>query len=477
MSSRLIVPVILSGGAGTRLWPASREAYPKQFLPLIGERSTFGGTLERVSDRAIFADPIIVTAEDFRFLVADQLSRAGMAGRIVLEPMRRDSGPAIAVAAALAETVDPEAVLLVLAADHLVTDARAFAQTATAGLAAAEAGALVTFGIQPTHPATNYGYILPGDAMDGQVRMVAAFVEKPDQEKARGFLAEGYLWNSGNFLFRADVFLAELARFEPAIAEAARTVAASIDVDKVGDLSFERISRDAFAASPSKSVDYAVMERTDRAAVIKADYAWSDLGSWDALWAMSDKDAEGNAVRGEVSLVETRNSYVASDDLHTAVIGLEDIAVIATKDAVLVAKRSVASELKNLVASLRASEGTRRLADEHRKVLRPWGSYESIDRGERFQVKRIVVTPGARLSLQKHFHRAEHWIVVKGTATVEVDAEIKTVRENENVYIPLGAWHRLTNEGKIPLELIEVQSGSYLGEDDIVRSQDDYKRV
>ena len=474
---RLIVPVILSGGAGTRLWPASREAYPKQFLPLLGARSTFEETLARVSDRTIFADPIIVTGEDFRFLVADQLSRAGTAGRIVLEPMRRDSGPAIAVAAELAAAADPEAVLLVLAADHLVTDAGAFAATAAAGLAAAEAGALVTFGITPSHPATGYGYIRPGDLMDGRVRMVAAFVEKPDEETATRFLAEGYLWNSGNFLFRADVFLAELASFEPAIAAAANAVASTIAVDQVGNLSFERIDRDAFAASPAKSVDYAVMERTDRAAVIAADYAWSDLGSWDALWALADKDEAGNAVRGAVSLAGTRNSYVASDDVHTAVIGLDDVAVVATKDAVLVAKRSVAGELKTLVADLRASDDTRRLADEHRKVLRPWGSYESVDRGERFQVKRIVVKPGARLSLQKHFHRAEHWIVVKGTATVEVDAETKIVRENENVYIPLGAWHRLANEGKIPLELIEVQSGSYLGEDDIVRSQDDYKRV
>lgn len=474
---RLIVPVILSGGAGTRLWPASREAYPKQFLPLLGARSTFEETLARVSDRTIFADPIIVTGEDFRFLVADQLSRAGTAGRIVLEPMRRDSGPAIAVAAELAAAADPEAVLLVLAADHLVTDAGAFAATAAAGLAAAEAGALVTFGITPSHPATGYGYIRPGDLMDGRVRMVAAFVEKPDEETATRFLAEGYLWNSGNFLFRADVFLAELAGFEPAIAAAAKAVASTIAVDQVGNLSFERIDRDAFAASPAKSVDYAVMERTDRAAVIAADYAWSDLGSWDALWAMAEKDEAGNAVRGAVSLAGTRNSYVASDDVHTAVIGLDDVAVVATKDAVLVARRSVAGELKTLVADLRASDDTRRLADEHRKVLRPWGSYESVDRGERFQVKRIVVKPGARLSLQKHFHRAEHWIVVKGTATVEVDAETKIVRENENVYIPLGAWHRLANEGKIPLELIEVQSGGYLGEDDIVRSQDDYKRV
>jgi mannose-1-phosphate guanylyltransferase/mannose-6-phosphate isomerase len=387
------------------------------------------------------------------------------------------SGPAIAVAAELIVRADPDAVMLVLAADHLVSDAAAFAATAQAGLAAAEAGALVTFGIKPTNPATGYGYIRPGDMMDGRVRMVAAFVEKPDEDRARTFVAEGYLWNSGNFLFRADVFLSELARFEPEIAAAAKAVAGSIAVDKAGNVTFERIDREAFAASPAKSVDYAVMERTDRAAVIEADYAWSDLGSWEALWDMADKDAAGNAVRGAVSLSGTRNSYVASDDIHTAVIGLDDVAVVATKDAVLVAKRSVAAELKGLVADLRQAPETRRLADEHRQVLRPWGSYESVDRGERFQVKRIVVKPGARLSLQKHFHRAEHWIVVKGTATVEVDGSSRIVRENESAYIPLGAWHRLSNEGKIQLELIEVQSGSYLGEDDIVRSEDDYKRV
>lgn len=473
-----IVPVILSGGAGTRLWPASREAYPKQFLPLLGERSTFEETLARVGDPAIFADPMIVTGEDFRFLVADQLTRANRSGRIILEPMRRDSGPAIAVAAELLSRSDPDTVMLVLAADHLVTDTQAFAATVQAGLAAAEAGALVTFGIRPSYPATGYGYIRPGDVMDGSVRMVAAFIEKPDQEKAEAFVAENYLWNSGNFLFRADVFLSELARFEPEIAAAATAVAGAMAIDQAGNVTFERMDREAFAASPAKSVDYAVMERTDRAAVLQADYAWSDLGSWDALWDASAKDEAGNAVRGSVSLLGTRNSYVASEDAHTAVVGLDDVVVVTTKDAVLVAQRSVAGELKTLVGTLRAGDTERRrLAEEHRQVLRPWGSYESIDRGDRFQVKRIVVTPGARLSLQKHFHRAEHWIVVKGTATVEVDEVTKIVRENENVYIPLGAWHRLTNEGKIPLELIEVQSGSYLGEDDIVRSQDDYKRV
>jgi mannose-1-phosphate guanylyltransferase / mannose-6-phosphate isomerase len=472
-----IVPVILSGGAGTRLWPASREAYPKQFLPLLGDRSTFEDTLARISDRSVFADPVVVTGEDFRFLVADQLARAGASGRIILEPTRRDSAPAIAVAAELIRARDPDAVMLVLAADHLVTDKAAFAETVRLGLDAALAGALVAFGITPTYPATGYGYIRPGDMMDGKVRMVASFIEKPDEERAADFVRAGYLWNSGNFLFRADVLLGELARFEPDIAAAAAKAAAAVVVDQAGGISFERLDPALFAASPSKSIDYAVMERTDRAAVVAADYAWSDLGSWNSLWELSSKDAEGNAVRGKVSLAGTRNSYVASDDIHTAVVGLEDIAVITTKDAVLVARRGIANELKGLVAELRSGAATRSLADEHTRVLRPWGSYEGVDRGQRFQVKRIVVKPDARLSLQKHFHRAEHWIVVTGTATVEVDGASKIVRENESVYIPLGAWHRLSNQGKIDLELIEVQSGSYLGEDDIVRSEDDYKRV
>lgn len=472
-----IVPVILSGGAGTRLWPASREAYPKQFLPLLAGRSTFEDTLARVSDPATFTDPLIVTGEDFRFLVADQLARAGRSGRIVLEPMRRDSGPAIAVAAELAVRDNPDAVLLVLAADHLVADTGAFAETARAGLAAAMAGGIVTFGIRPTHPATGYGYVRPGAPMDGRVHMVEAFVEKPDAETAARFIADGYLWNSGNFLFRADVFLAELKRLEPDMAAIASQVAGAVVRDEAGGVSFERIDKELFARSPAKSVDYAVMEHTDRAAVIAAGYGWSDLGSWNALWEMADKDAAGNAVSGEARLIDTRNAYVSSEGLFTAVIGLDNVAVVTTKDAVLVARRDVAAELKALVGDLRSDPARRGLADEHRRVLRPWGSYEGVDRGDRFQVKRIVVKQGARLSLQKHFHRAEHWIVVKGTATVEVDDTVRILRENESVYIPLGAWHRLSNEGRIPLELIEVQSGSYLGEDDIVRSQDDYRRA
>ena len=474
---KAIIPVILSGGAGTRLWPSSRESYPKQFLPLLGKSSTFSETLARVSDTEVFAAPLIVTGEDLRFLVADQLATAGIPGRILLEPMRRDSAPAIAVAAEIAVAQDPDAVLLVLAADHLVTDRAAFVGTVRAGLEAAEMGAIVTFGIAPTSPATGYGYIQPGDVLDGRVRRVASFIEKPDLASAERFVADGYFWNSGNFLFRADVFLGELAKFEPEIAVAAAKAAASMTVDTLSNISFERIDKETFAASPSKSVDYAVMEKTDRAAVIAADYDWSDLGSWESLWAASPKDDQGNVSQGAVTLLDTKNSYVASDHLHTAVVGLSDVTVVTTKDAVLVARRDVAGQLKTLVTTLRSSADTRRFADEHTRVLRPWGSYESLNLGDRFQVKHIVVKPGRRLSLQKHFHRAEHWIVVRGTATVEINDAKHMVGENQNVYIPLGAWHRLTNEGRIDLELIEVQSGSYLGEDDIVRSQDDYARA
>lgn len=472
-----IVPVILSGGAGTRLWPSSRESYPKQFLPLLDGASTFAATLARVSDKAVFTEPMIVTGEDFRFLVADQLARSGARGRVVLEPTRRDSGPAIAVAAELALAIDPDAMLLVLAADHLVDDAAKFVETVVTGREAADLGAIVTFGVKPTKPATGYGYIRPGTAIDERVARVAAFIEKPDETRAGEFVAAGYLWNSGNFLFRADVFLAELAAFEPVMAEVAKSVAASMAVETLSGVAFERIDREVFERSPRKSVDYAVMEKTERSAVVVADYAWSDLGSWDALWEASPKDEAGNAVRGAVTLSGTTNSYVASEDIHTAVIGLDGVAVITTKDAVLIAPRSVASELKPLVAALGARPETKTLAESHTKVLRPWGSYESLDMGDRFQVKRIIVKPGARLSLQKHMHRSEHWVVVRGTATVTIDAVEKVLRENESCYIPLGAVHRMANDGKIDLEIIEVQSGSYLGEDDIIRLSDDYKRA
>ena len=472
--TRKILPVILCGGAGTRLWPRSREGFPKQFLPLLGSTSTFEETLRRVGDKAIFDNPMIVTSEAFRFIVSDQMHRNGVEGRIVLEPMRRDSGPAIAAAAEMAHAVHPETVLLILAADHAVKEADLFVSTVLDGLKAAEMGAIVTFGITPTHPATGYGYINPGEALEGKVRRVAAFVEKPPVDKAMTLVEAGCLWNSGNFMFRADVFLAELARFEPAIASAVHEAVDAATIDATGHDRFERIDPSHFAASPSKSVDYAVMERTDRMAVVTATYHWSDLGSFEALWEASPKDEDNNAIRGDATLVGTTNSYVSSDGPHIAVVGLSDIAVVATDDAVLVARRDVSGDMKTLVTELRKTVPT--IVDDHSRVLRPWGWYQSVDRGERFQVKRLMVEPGKRLSLQKHLHRSEHWVVVRGTATVTVGETKTLLKENESIYIPLGAVHRLANEGMIPLELVEVQSGSYLGEDDIIRLADDFQR-
>jgi mannose-1-phosphate guanylyltransferase / mannose-6-phosphate isomerase len=465
----LISPVILCGGAGTRLWPLSREAFPKQFLPLVGAQSTFEQTLVRVADRTLFAEPIIVTAEPFRFIVRDQLARHGVEARVVLEPSRRDSGPAVGLAAELAQAADPRAVLYVMAADHLIEGRDRFEAAARRALALARDGHIVTFGVPPTQPATGYGYIRPGRALSDLGHAVEAFVEKPDAETAARYLEQGYLWNSGNFLFRADVFLDELRRFEPEMAAAVRRAAARV----TQDLGFERVEPEAFAAAPAKSVDYAVMERTERLAVVNADYAWSDLGGWEAIWEQGERDVDRNVAKGPVVLQDTRNSFVSSEGMLTAVSGLDGVCVVVTDDAVFVSRRD-APEMKRLVAAVRARDPAR--VDEHSRVLRPWGWYQSVDRGDRFQVKRICVKPGGRLSLQRHYHRSEHWVVVRGTAQVTVDDQIKVVRENESIYLPLGATHRLENPGKIPLELIEVQSGSYLGEDDIVRLQDDFGR-
>jgi mannose-1-phosphate guanylyltransferase/mannose-6-phosphate isomerase len=462
----------MCGGAGTRLWPVSRESMPKQFVPLVGERSTFQQTLMRISDPAMFARPIVITNTDFRFIVAEQLRDIGIAADIVLEPTRRDSGPAVAVAAVLAERRDPQAAVLVLAADHIVRKPEAFIEACRNAAAAVAKGRIVTFGIRPTAPATSYGYIRPGARLDGASALsVEAFVEKPDAATAARYVAENYLWNSGNFMFRADVMLDEITKFEPAMAEAARAAVAEL----TQDLDFQRLAPEPFARAPRKSIDYAVMERTKLAAIVQADMGWSDVGSWDAVWDNIEHDAAGNAVSGPAVLLDARNSLVRSDDgVLTAVIGLDNAIVIATGDAVLVASRDKAEQVKALVEQLKSQN--RREAVEHRRVYRPWGYYQGVDAGARYQVKRIVVTPGATLSLQKHFHRAEHWVVVKGTAEVTVGENVLTVHENESVYIPIGSLHRLANPGKIPLELIEVQVGSYLGEDDIVRVTDVYGR-
>ena len=468
-----LIPVIMCGGSGTRVWPESRESMPKQFIPLIGETSTFQAIVRILSDRAIFEEPIVVTNIDYRFRVAEQLQEIGAKGTIVLEPMRRDSGPAVAVAAVLASRVAPDSVVAVLAADHVFGDGAAFAALCREAGEAAAQGAIVTFGVKPDYPATGYGYIRPGEKLGatGKLRKVAAFVEKPDAATAERFVADGYLWNSGNFVFRADVMLEELKSFEPEMASAAEEAVARARED----LDFLVLDAESFAKAPKKSIDYAVMERTDKAAVILADVGWSDVGQWSTVWRLSEHDANGNALRGHAVALDTRNTLVRSSDQLTAVVGLDNMIVVTTHDAVLVADQSQADKVKQLVDTLKVQN--RREATEHKRSYRPWGYYQSIDEGARYQVKRIVVKPGGRLSLQKHFHRAEHWIVVRGTAEVTRNGEIHFVHENESIYLPIGCEHRMANPGKINLELIEVQTGSYLGEDDIVRIEDVYNRA
>lgn len=467
----LIVPTILCGGSGSRLWPASRDSYPKQFLALTGQESLFQDTLARVVGDG-FAKPIIVTGADYRFLVAEQARLRGQTVDIVLEPLRRDSCAAIAAAAELAVKRDPNAVLLVLAADHAMPDPDSFRAHVARGLPAAEAGRIVTFGIRPTAPATGYGYIQPGAELDGfaGVHAIAAFVEKPDRATAETYVASGHLWNSGNFLFSAQVFLDELAALQPDIAGPVKEA-----VEKAKrDLDFLRLDEAAFGRSISKSVDYAVMEKTTRAAVVPSDFAWSDIGAWNAIWELATKDADGNAGQGDAVFYASQNCYVHAPDVLTAVVGLKDVVVVTTRDAVLVADRARSEDVKKLVAEL--SKSGRKEAVEHLRAYRPWGALEAIDAGKRYQVKRITVNPGGKLSLQSHIHRSEHWVVVSGTARITVGEETRLLGENQSIYIPLGMKHRLENPGRIPLELIEVQSGAYLAEDDIIRHDDVYGR-
>jgi mannose-1-phosphate guanylyltransferase / mannose-6-phosphate isomerase len=465
-----IIPLIMCGGAGTRLWPASREVNPKQFLPLFGTRSTFQNTILRVSDAALFERPIVITNKAYRFMVLEQLAEIGREADVLLEPMRRDSGPAISAGAVFAQTRDKDAVVLALAADHVVRDTPAFVAACRQGLIAAQAGRIVTFGVEPERPATEYGYISPGEFISGDVRSVAKFVEKPDPATAAEYIKAGYLWNSGNFMFRASVLLDEYRNVD------ATSVAAVTDaVVKAGrDLGFVTLDEAAFASAKAISIDYAVMEKTSRAAVVPVACGWSDVGSWHAVWELSDKDSEGNAAQGTAVFEDSRNCNVSTDRALVALEGVDDLVVVATQDAVLVSRQKDANGLKRLVAKLKTVAP--QVTEEHLKVHRPWGSYQSVDNGERHQVKRIIVKPGGRLSLQKHHHRSEHWIVVRGAARVTVNELVKTVHENESIYIPIGSVHRLENPGKIQLELIEVQTGSYLGEDDIIRIEDDYQR-
>jgi len=476
-SSLPLVPVILSGGSGTRLWPMSRQLYPKQFIPLIGGQSLFQKTLERVAGLPGRESPITVCNEEHRFMAAEQLRRAGEDGALImLEPAGRNTAPAIAVAALEVLERHGDGVMLVLPADHIVNDRAAFHSAAIFGMKAAISAKLVTFGIVPDRPETGYGYIHEGDRLDiagaqETVHEVEAFVEKPDQQTARRYLDEGgYLWNSGMFMFLASRYLKELSVHAPGIFEACSTA----HQRRSRDLDFVRLEKAAFLESPSDSIDYAVMEKTEHAVVIPLDAGWNDVGSWHSLWEAEEHDEHENILIGDVIAEDCKGCYIHAGRRLVGAVGVSDLVIVETADAVLVVPRERSQEVRAIVDRLN-NEG-RGEAQLHRKVYRPWGSYESIDMEERFQAKRISVDPGHSLSLQMHHHRAEHWIVVKGTARVTRDNEVVLLSENESTYIPVGCNHRLENPGRIPLELIEVQSGSYLGEDDIVRFEDNYGR-
>lgn len=468
-----ILPVILAGGSGTRLWPLSRTNHAKQFLALDGATTMLQATLKRISALRC-APPIVICNENTRFLAAEQLRQIGQdQASIFLEPAGRNTAPAIALAAleVIAKGDDP--VLLVMPADHKIDDLRAFEATLETALLMGRADHLVTFGIKPTHPETGYGYIRSGAAISGGVAFeIDAFVEKPDLETAEHYIAtRGYFWNSGIFLFRASHYLAELEELRPDVLDACRAAYAG----KEHDLHFLRFNEAAFLACPDVSIDYAVMEKTSTSVVVPLDAGWSDIGTWSALWDASEKDGDGNCEIGDVLNLNGSGNYINAGSRLVAAVGLENMVVVETQDTVFVAPKSRVGEIKSLIAQMKAQK--RPEPDHHREVIRPWGKYDSIDTGKRYQVKRITVNPGAKLSVQKHHHRAEHWIVVHGSALVTKGEETILLSENQSTYIPLGTIHALENPGKIPLELIEVQSGSYLGEDDIVRFEDMYGRT
>ena len=464
-----LVPVILSGGSGTRLWPLSREAYPKQFLPLVGKETMLQETWRRVAGLTD-AGPVVVGNVDHRFMLAEQLREVGARPQaILLEPVGRNTAPAIAAAALEIVAGGGDALMLVLPSDHAIADVPAFHAAVRQAMPAAAEGRLVTFGVVPARPETGYGYIKA--ASDAGVSAVERFVEKPDLATAEAYLASGgYLWNSGMFLFRASRYLELLRTLAPDMLAACEHALR----DAQRDPDFVRLNADAFAACPADSIDYVVMEKTDAAAVIPLDAGWNDVGAWAALWEVSTQDAEGNAHHGDVVAIDCRNTYAYGERL-IALVGLEDVVVVETADAILVGHRDRVQQVKDVVARLKAEGRSHPVS--HRKVYRPWGAYDAIDRGERFQVKRIMVKPGGVLSLQMHHHRAEHWVVVSGTAKVTRGEETILLAENQSTYIPVGVAHRLENPGRLPLELIEVQSGSYLGEDDIVRFEDLYGRA
>lgn len=466
-----MIPVVLSGGSGTRLWPLSRSQYPKQFLPLVSAHTLLQETLLRLTGVAGLKSPLAVCNEDHRFMVAEQLWEINAKpAAIILEPVAKNTAPAITLAALKASEDD---ILLILPADHVITNIKAFHQAIAQAQILAARGFLVTFGIVPTEPETGYGYIKCDTQKQGAAAFkVAAFVEKPDLATAKNYLDSGdYFWNSGMFVFKAGCFLAELAKFDPAMLSVCREAlnAAQVDMD------FVRVDKAIFSTCPADSIDYAVMEKTDKAVVIPLDAGWNDIGSWSALWDVTKKDACGNAISGDVLTTDTENSFIYSDDKLVTVIGVRDLVVVNTKDALMIASKDKVQNVKHIVEQLKKSN--RKEVEIHRKIYRPWGHYDLVDEGDRHHTKRIVVKPGAKLSLQKHHHRAEHWVVVKGTALVSRGDESLLITENESTYIPVGMIHCLENPGVIPLEIVEVQSGSYLGEDDIVRFSDQYGRV
>ena len=467
----MLIPVLLSGGVGSRLWPVSREAHPKQFLPLASEASMLQDTLARTQGLDAAA-PVVVCNEEHRFMVAEQLREMAVnPDALILEPEGRNTAPAVALAALRALEADAESVLLVLPADHVITDPDAFVAAVAKALPQAQAGRLMTFGVVPTQPETGYGYIKCGEALADDLFDLEQFVEKPDAETAAAYLASGdYLWNSGMFLLNASTYMKELDAQAPAMAEQCRAAIATA----VRDMDFVRPDAAAFRACPSDSIDYAVMEKTALGGVVSLDCGWSDVGAWSALWDVGARDDSGNVSKGDVVLEDSTNSYFRSESRLVAAAGVSDLVVVETADAVLVADRDRVQDVKKIVNRLKREE--RSEASLHHRVFRPWGSYESLIVSERFQVKRIVVNPGQTLSLQMHHHRAEHWIVVAGTAEVTCEDKVFMLGEDESTYIPLGHKHRLANPGRIPLELIEVQSGTYLGEDDIVRFEDVYGR-
>lgn len=468
-----IVPVILAGGSGSRLWPMSRALYPKQFLPLYSPQSMLQDTLSRLEGVENLGAPLVICNENHRFIVAEHMRELGISdGEILLEPIGRNTAPAIAAAAIHAMSKGSDPILLVLAADHVITNLPAFHSAIKVARDAAEQGRLVTFGIPPTHPETGYGYIQAASGTQEAVRPVSRFVEKPDLATAKHYLDSGeYLWNSGMFVFRASAFIAELERLAPEVMQPIRTAVANA----APDMDFIRLEKQAFSTVPDISVDYAVIEKTAIASVVSLDAGWSDVGSWSALSDVNDKDSDGNASRGDTMLIDSSRCYVHAEHRLVAAIGLQDVVVVETADAVLISHKDQVQQVKTVVDQLKAQG--RNEATIHRHAYRPWGVYDSIDSGMRYQVKRITVKPGAKLSVQMHHHRAEHWIVVSGTAKVRIDGRETLLTENQSTYIPVGSIHSLENPGKIPLELVEVQSGAYLGEDDIVRFEDRYGRT